>query len=360
MKIAALTLALLLLGGCSAPLHARQLENLQPVQTVGFDGAPGAVTVSVSDRKSTQDEAAVRMSAQGASVVRACEELQSFGARGELFFSHVKFALIGEDAAAEGISEVLDWFCRSTQTRLILPLFLVRGAEARSLVTGSEDEAYEITAILSALEEQARRRGEVHCFTVLDTVKSLNEQGAALCCALRPLEPGERAPSAEEGALSAAAAGYGVLRGDSLCGWLDESEARGATLLLGRAGEMSCTLPDGEGIAAVTLRSAKAALSPENGRVRASLRVTAGLTELSAPGELTQKRLHALESALASTIASECAAALEASARLRADFLGLGLTEEELREMTAQVRVDASISRSYDTAAMPIREDSNG
>ena len=53
-----LVLALLCLSGCARPLHARQLEELQPVQTLGYDAAPGEVTVSVSDRNSAQGERA--------------------------------------------------------------------------------------------------------------------------------------------------------------------------------------------------------------------------------------------------------------------------------------------------------------
>lgn len=351
-----LVLALLCLSGCARPLHARQLEELQPVQTLGYDAAPGEVTVSVSDRKSAQGEDAVRMAARGESLVRACEELQNFTARGELFFAHVRFALAGEAAAKAGLSQLLDWFTRSAQARLRLPLFLVRGGSARELVTGSEDDAYEITALLSALEEQTRRRGELCCWTVLDILRALNEHGAALCCALEPREAGENAPSAEEGALTALAAGYGVLKGDRLCGWLDPAEARGATILLNRAGEISYTLPDGDALAVVTLRSVRARREP-GGEGRARVEAEAGLTALWAPGELTPSRLAALEAALAERLGSECSSAIAASRDLGADFLGLGLTEAALRSLDDRVSVRVRITQSYDSKAGPVKKE---
>ena len=65
---------LLLLTGCARPVHARELSMLQPVQTLGFDGEPGAVVISASDSPGDRGEDALRLSARGESVVRAAEE----------------------------------------------------------------------------------------------------------------------------------------------------------------------------------------------------------------------------------------------------------------------------------------------
>ena len=146
-RIAYLFLTVLLLGGCALPVHTRELEQLQVIQTLGCDGAPGAVTVSVSSGPDPSGEAPLRLAAEGRSLTKALETLQDASPREELFFAHTRFAVIGEAAARAGLAPLLDHFERSTQTPLTVPLFVVRGGEARQLLTGSEDPAYEATAL---------------------------------------------------------------------------------------------------------------------------------------------------------------------------------------------------------------------
>ena len=56
--------ALCLLTGCAGLLHARELQELQPVQTLGFDGAPGAVILSASDPGDGEESPPVRLTAR--------------------------------------------------------------------------------------------------------------------------------------------------------------------------------------------------------------------------------------------------------------------------------------------------------
>lgn len=365
-------LLLLLLAGCSWPLHARELQMIQPLQTLGCDRDAAGVVLSASDSPVTPGEGSLRLSARGDSLVRAAEALQDSGAREELFFAHVDYVLVGEGSARSGVGEVLDWFERSTQTRLRLPLFLVRGGTARELVTDSRDEQYEIAALLKALEENARRRGEVVCPTLLETARSLAEDGTALCCALRA-EAGDKELSAETGAVLPRICGYGVLQEGALAGWLDLPAARGATVLLNKAGEISYALPDGAGTATVTLRRCRARLRPLRGPdgellFRAEISARAALTGLTESGGLTRLRLARLEAALEAALKEEAESSLEAVRELGADFLGLrdaaerafpgaaGEKEAFLSSFQWEVVPRAEIVRSYDVTGAPARE----
>lgn len=152
---------------------------------------------------------------------------------------------MGEDCARGGITSILDYFERGTQTQLSVPLFVVKGESAYTLVAANGGEN-EITAALSSLEADTKRQGSAHCFTVLEIASRLNRSGAALACAIAPTAPERSVPEAEDGAALALEAGYAVFRGETLCGFLDTDAALGADLLLGFAPQASYVLHDGE------------------------------------------------------------------------------------------------------------------
>ena len=172
-RLSAALAALALLSGCASLLHPRLVEDLQLIQTIGFDGGIGDMTVSVSSGEASEDAVSAQLAARGASIQTAVQRLQDFSPREELFFAHIRYAAVGEDCARGGITPILDYFERGTQTQLSVPLFVVKGESAYTLVAANGGEN-EITAALSSLEADTKRQGSAHCFTVLEIASRLN------------------------------------------------------------------------------------------------------------------------------------------------------------------------------------------
>ena len=354
-------------GGCGWPVHPREVDQLQLIRTLGFDSQAGGVVASASS--GPEGGESLRLSARGESFTDAVEKLRHWAAREELFFSHVRFAVVGEAAARRGIGPVLDYFERGTQTPLDLPLLVVRGGTARELVTASEDPDYEITALLAALQRDAERTGAARSYTVLDTARQLSRSGAALCCAVEPRAAGENVPSAEK-ALCAVPAGYAVLKDGVLAGYLDPDAALGADLLLGRAGAACLVLPAGTGQITVELRGAGAELTPRYvpGRglaLEIVLHAEAGILQADGADPQDPETRRALDAALSEELLARAEAALRASRELRADFLELRLLTERkcgalpetltgealLSSLRWELRAEARSERSYDLEA---------
>ena len=222
-----------------------KLSDLTIVQGAGFDFSDEGVTVTVQYLdlyKGTGKSDGIAgnitavCSASGQDAPEAVEHLQELSDREELFFAHVRFALAGEEAARSGLEPLLDWFRRSPQTRLRLPLLVVRGDTARSLVTGGGPDSEEITRLLRSFEETGERLGAPRCADMLAVTRQLNRSGAALCAAVRRSDATGSAPDRAE-AQVVLPAGYAVLRDGALAGFLDTDAARGADLLAGEAGE---------------------------------------------------------------------------------------------------------------------------
>jgi len=153
---------------------------------------------------------------------------------------------------------------------------------------------------------------------------ALSERGAALLCALRSGQ--------SDGSPAVLPAGYGVLRGDRLVGYLEGTEAEAVGLLTGDSGLLTRSVPDGQG-GTVTLQvRGSAAIAPRwnPDGTPAPLTVTAALTAV--PAELSDPEgtkpdddcFRALSAALDAQISADINAALACAQTLDADFLGLG------------------------------------
>ena len=66
-RLSAALAALALLSGCASLLHPRLVEDLQLIQTIGFDGGIGDMTVSVSSGEASEDAVSSQLAARGAS-----------------------------------------------------------------------------------------------------------------------------------------------------------------------------------------------------------------------------------------------------------------------------------------------------
>ena len=146
-------------------------------------------------------------------------------------------------------------------------------------------------------------------------------------------------------------------RSEELRSAITERLGRGATLLLGKAGELSYVLA---GVTAA-LRGTDVSLRPERDREgRPVLRITvsarAGVTGMADPAALTPALRDRLGQALSQALAADAEAAVRASRELGADFLELGRLFDGSADLSAlrwELRVRAETERSYDVDGGP-------
>ena len=148
-----------LLAGCAGGgIYANYsaIEDLQLVKTLAVDraGAEGtALTVSTG---SGAGKASLVVRGEGGGLLEAIDALRDRTPRGELFFDHTRFIVLGEDYAAAGIRALLDFTERDVQLRLGTELFVLRGAEAGPLVTAAAETLPEAVREAYRLAEGVR------------------------------------------------------------------------------------------------------------------------------------------------------------------------------------------------------------
>ena len=359
-------ISLLLQSGCGGTVYSnfRELEMLQLVRVMGLDRGDGGVTVTVSSGKGEANPGGVLLSVTAPSLSLAEQSLHDFAGERKLFYAHTKHLLIGEETAKEGIGEFLGAVERSSLLRMGIGLYLVRGSSAKELMTAPGDESYEISAVLSSVEQDLAESGAGAVFTCMETERALADCGACLICALSAAET-ETVIYSAEAAVTAVPDGFGILSGGVLVGSIPRADAPAACILLNRGALTDIVLPCGEGSASVKLSKAGVKYSlPRQGLLQAEVNLSAELTELSVPREGDiEPLLEELSAALESEMRRRCEAVLAQEKALKADFLGLSRhvrdadarwfdgfadSSEMLDDLEIRLAVTARVGRSGD------------
>lgn len=325
---------LLSMTGCgdSPDSNFHSIENLQLIQTLGIDSAERGVLLTVSSGQSLEGQPSVTISREDRSISSALENVRDFASKEELFYEHARFALVGEDAASEELSDFFDYLVRSARMRLDMTLFVVKEGQARELLTRAGEKGFNATEDLASLEKDVRHRGISHPFTIREIIRSLAQYGSALACSVTALPTENIVYAKDVGELTAYPSGFAVIKGTRLLAYLDSDRARAANLLMNRVGHGAMTL-DTETLGRVTVstRDGNAEYSAQWGEdgslkeLAVSVDLSFGLLELSHKDFPTEssENLEIIRLALENKLTDDCASVLMASKDLESDFLGL-------------------------------------
>ena len=362
----------LLLSGCgfSGSIYSnyRAIEDLQLIQTLGIDRTGTRSTLSAAASATEESGTPTILRRSGGSILEAMDSLQDYTTRGELFFAHVQYILLGQDYAEQGVGKLLDFVERDVHMRLGTGLFVLCGGTAEELITGPGEADYDIAEVLASVKRDLELRGDSHVYTFRETAVDLSECGAALVCALKTVET-EGSIFPEEDSLTAVPVGYGVLRSDRLAGFLEGRAAEAVSLLTGNLGTVPRRVPDGSGGEITLEYGGSAELKPQwnadgsPSPMEVEAKLTAVIGELDSDRErlMDDAYLDFLEDKLSRQIEEDIRGVLAQSQTMDADFLGLGrklrlsdgknfaaLPGTWLQDMEFDVCAEAKIVRSYD------------
>lgn len=354
---------LLSLSGCSGIYsNFRELERLLVIQTMGIDFAEEGVGISLASGAKSDGSSPVRLFSTGVSVTSAVAHILSYSQEQELFLSHTSHVVLGEEAAKNGINGYLSYICRSPNLRTDIPLYIVKGGTAQEAVMQVGDGSKGISEVLEAVRANVDERGDSKAFSASDLLRDLERNGSGLVCAI------ECSPSIQEGgtkqedgigsssgtdsaespdstggsgsgeekqekqALTAAAVGYGVIRGDRLCAYIDKDQAIGVGLLLNIVGISDIVVKDRYATpVTLELDQGGSVIKPvwaEDGSLEMldiQIKAAANIAEIGGGGHFGEPDYEDYLTAQLETAVSErVSSVIQLSKTLQADFLGLG------------------------------------
>ena len=355
---------LAVLTGCGAGLASdrHDVERLLLIQTMGLDSADGLVEMSVSTGLGPEDRPSLVMSARAPGIEDAIARLQNYSPENQLFYAHVQYLLLGQEAARDMLEDIIQWVDRSPTLRMDTDMLVVQG-QAKDAVVDTSQQATDITQRLASLDRQARSNGwTMH--TLREVAAAVSEGGGALCMAVRTASSEDRVFTEEQKADAVVPAGYAVLDREGLVEFLDPEASMGAEILTGDSAGFLIT------VSGDTLEVLDGSAEIE-GRFDSSgtlagidvrCEVHTGVLEKAQARSLSPEEL---EKYLSDTVGKWVADALDRAQATGCDFLGLKgavLNTAALREAygdrwrevfpSLPVTVEAAgyVDRSYDLA----------
>ena len=378
MKKTTLLIAALLmmpLGGCTENTlraNAREVNEMEIVQTVGIDYAGGRVTVTAATGTSPEGEVTI-LSSEAETVSQAMREMQNYSTKKYIYFGHSRNLLIGEAAAKNGVSIYLEYVERGIDMRLDTKMYIVKGGTAKAAISEASREGESINECMESLERDVQLLSESYVFSCGDVAEEISEDGCALISAIELIDNewvilGENSNMMQS-------VGFALISSGRLEGYIGGDAAKGATILINRAKRGTVEIPDGAGgVASVEMTSAKASVDAvfdgnAMKRIIISVDICGNLAELQNPINIYDASvMKGLEHSLAETELTGMEKTVELMHDLGVDLLKLGNqiesrhpvryrrlgnADEQVMNAELEINVTARIERTYDLGISP-------
>ncbi len=319
----------------------RPIEQLKLVHVIGFDAHEDGLEMSIcGGEKSEEGQELIRLSCTGKNISDCLGKLQNYSEKFELYYAHTRYVIVGEEYARQGLGDVMQYLESSEQLRSDIPLFVVKGGNAKDPVMKSGGKKEGIHDVLEAVVRDCDRQGMGYPFTCGDIGSFSAEYGSALACALSIEKTKDTDPSAEDDEITPIAAGFGVIDYGTLTAFLSPEASRAVNFLIGELGTGSVTIMmDGQ---PVSLRFTKSenTLLPTFGDAGTMTDLKINLELEGKPMETEQNHpmdLKKLENAVNHTVTQWMDELFLTIRSTKCDFLGLGarIAISHPEEMTA-------------------------
>lgn len=351
------------LSGCDVGLEAdrHDVERLLLIQTMGVDSRDGGIEMSISSGLRPEDSPALVMAAAAVNFEDAIARLQNFSPENELFYAHVQYLLLGEEAARLRLPALLEWVERSPTLRMDTDMMVVRG-RAKDAVVGSTQLSSDVTSRLTALDRESRSNGWT-IYTLRQIAAALAEGRGALCLAVEAVPTDDMVFTEGMQADAVIPAGYAILAPEGLIGFLSQEQSLASELLAGDATGIAFLV---EGSALEVLKGSAQAHGQWNGETLEGIDIQCDLqASILEQSEGVQPSPDELDRALSGIVAGWLSETLAQAQRLGCDFLDLerGILDTEKRKtalgeswqdifpsLPVTVTVNGTVDRSYDLA----------
>ena len=339
-------------SGASILSNYREIEDLEIIRTLGADYNSQGIQVTACTGL-TGTDSAPRIYGQSAhSIGIALDKLQKLPLGKSALFSHTENLLIGQDQAQAGIAPILDYLERNSDTRMDITPFVVKGGDARELISGATGGSTSCTDMLASLRESAPYLGSGWPYSCRDVAASLAGRDCALIMAVEGVE--EEKLFEDRGDMNILPVGFALLSSPgTLETFLDREQTLGTLMATGRLRSFETELSWEDSPLTLLLTGSQCSVEPsfEGGRLsEINVEITARGSIVNAGQGASLWResfILSAQRALEGQIYGWVSSALELSAETGLDFMDL-LGRAERAEPVPYRRAAAASSPSID------------
>jgi Ger(x)C family germination protein len=233
------------------------IEQFEVIRVIGIDAdgpVPGDIAVTLlvgepSPESGEQPSTDMSFTAESASARTAFEafRLLDMFADKKQHLGYIDYYIIGEAAAKGGIAKYTDFLTRYHETRYSSKVYIIRDILARELITRSCSSDNSLEDALDNMDETANSMSNTAAVRAIDMMNMLDDRtGASVIPAVRYKEPLNGGGDGSAG-FSLFPAGYAVLDGGALAGYLEPDYARGYNFITNNVKSCPISVPDGAG-----------------------------------------------------------------------------------------------------------------
>ncbi|MDR2356688.1 MAG: Ger(x)C family spore germination protein [Oscillospiraceae bacterium] len=376
---AAVILASALCAGCSRGFFPQMsdIERFEIIRVIGVDAdAKDAGNVEITllagkpepESGAEQERAGMAYALASESAPTALEAINILNMRADRrqHLGYIDYYIVGEAAARDGIAKYTDFLMRDHETRFSSRVHIARDTSARELMALFHSSGENLEDALDNMAETANVMSNTTPTRVIDMMNMLDDRAAAVLPAIRPhLESGG------DSRFSLIPAGYAVLDGDELTGFIEPEYARGYNFLTNRVKSCPVSVENARGARAgfevVSEDTRVSARFDGNGiptEVKYQTRVRANIAEQHSGADIfTPQARREFSAGISDVVRSEMESVVRRSLELKLDCARLGeslrmaypskwrKTESRWREiypsLNISVEVETEIMRVY-------------
>ncbi len=327
----------------------REIDKLAFVSAIGIDKtADGKICLTAVIHKpfviqtseggaTTQERAFWLTSSTGQTAFEAMRNFERHSPR-FLFFAHNRFLVMGEEYAAQGVREALDYFDRDRQIRRTTRLVVVQGMTAAEFLQSEfELELSPPTGAMVLMENAANRLATTVDTNLNDFLIMLKEEGAEAVAGR--VDVIAKNPGSMEGELlrdeiiqSPLLSGAAVFKDDRLIGWLGEAETKGLQWVRGQVVNATLVIENPQekrkliGLEVIHASSEVIpSVSSGTPAIKVVIQLTGKIKDTHGKFQPDHRIIQEIEQRMAAEVKKEIKAALHRSSQeLQADIFGFG------------------------------------
>lgn len=339
VKLFILIFLVLLQTGCKILFLGRtEIDKIEFIRVIGIDKSSeqeGYVRLTIATQRilaSTSGIGSEKQSSivvtEGQTIFEAVRNLWNYVDR-RPFLGHVEFALIGEEAAKDGIMDYIDFFCRDPEARLNMKIFLVKGRKAEEIISEATGEHRFIYEQLYGSSENQSGQSITNVVDLVEVMYILDKEYLSLyipCLDLRH----HTKPSTINNELDIAMNGFALFDGDKLAAHLDAAMGRGLNWVRNniQSGIVVVESPEGNMVSMEIIDSntkLKAILSDQKLTIHVNVTFTSNIGEIRGNEDIfTQDGIAFLEKQLQQNVKKEIEDVIRFSQETNLDFLSVG------------------------------------
>lgn len=391
MKRFILLIVLLSIGafltGCSQKfLPSRvEIDRLNIIRVVGVDKGfkdPNNICVTVTGKKrgggqtgktggQAEAEKAIVLTNEAPTFLEAERKFQTYSDK-QMFWGHVDYYLIGEEAARENIGKYIDFLVRDHEMRINSRIYIVEGATAREFIEQTSTGEYFIADHLRAIGENSKLFTGSQELQILEFMQWLNDKCiSAVVPTLYLKSIGDEMEEGKKPAMDIELNGYAAFKNLKLITIIDRIQARGENFLLNRviSGAIQVKDPSGAMVGLDIIdNNTKIAPVVKDGELQGMMvrvKLSSNVDEMHSTLQIfTQETLNFLSAQQSNLVKREIEQVINTAQENNADFINMALVlsvnhpilwekykdrwDDIFPSLAINVEVQSKINRTYD------------